>query len=230
MDGEPSAGLNVKKFIAVAGNIGVGKSTLVSLLSERLGWKPFYEPVAENPYLPDFYQDMRSWSFHSQVFFLTHRLLIHKQVIDYPDSAIQDRSVYEDAEVFARNLYHQGHMHERDYKTYRELYRVLTKFLPPPDLVIYLRASDATLLDRIHTRDRDYERDIKTVYLQRLNQFYEQWINEFNLCPVLTVPADDLDYVHHEGHLDLMVEKVQQKLTGKDVVEFGLDEVKKGRG
>lgn len=229
MDGESATGLNVKKFIAVAGNIGVGKSTLVRLLSERLGWKPFYEPVAENPYLPDFYQDMRAWSFHSQVFFLTHRLLIHKQLIDYPDSAIQDRSVYEDAEVFARNLFHQGNMRERDYETYRELYRVLTKFLPPPDLVIYLRASETTLLDRIHARGRDYERQIQTVYLQRLNEFYEAWISDFNLCPVLTVPADDLDYVNHEGHLDLVVDKVQQKLTGKDIVEFAADEVENGR-
>ncbi len=229
MTDETLGGLNAKKFIAVAGNIGVGKSTLVGLISERLGWSPFYEPVAENPYLADFYQDMQAWSFHSQVFFLTHRLLIHKQLIDAPESALQDRSVYEDAEVFARNLYQQGQMRERDYETYRELYQVLTKFLPPPDLVIYLRASVNTLMERIHTRGRDYEREIQAVYLQRLNDLYDQWITEFSLCPVLTVPADDLDYVEHEGHLDLVVEKIRQKLTGKDVVTFDPVEVANGR-
>ncbi|MCK4694072.1 MAG: deoxynucleoside kinase, partial [Anaerolineales bacterium] len=131
----------MKKFVAVSGNIGVGKSTLVELLSSRLGWEPFYEPVGENPYLADFYNDMRTWSFQSQIFFLTRRLRSHRQLLDHPTSAIQDRSVYEDAEVFAYNLHLQKQMAERDYQTYRELYQVLTQFLPPPDLVIYLRAS-----------------------------------------------------------------------------------------
>ena len=128
----------MKKFIAVAGNIGVGKSTLVTLLCERLRWQPFYEPEAENPYLADFYLDMRRWAFHSQIFFLTHRLRAHRQLIDHPTSVIQDRSVYEDAEVFACNLYQQGLISERDYGAYRELYQVLIEFLPPPDLVVYL--------------------------------------------------------------------------------------------
>ena len=128
----------MKKFVAVAGNIGVGKSTLVSKLCESLGWEPFYEPEAENPYLPDFYEKMKRWAFHSQVYFLTHRLRIHQQIIDSPNSVIQDRCVYEDAEIFAQNLYNQGHIRERDFKTYWELYQVLSKFLPPPDLVVYL--------------------------------------------------------------------------------------------
>lgn len=215
----------MKKFVAVAGNIGVGKSTLVSLLCNHLGWQPFFEPVAENPYLADFYRDMRTWAFHSQIFFLTHRLRIHRQLLDHPTSAIQDRSVYEDAEVFALNLYQQGAIQERDYGTYRELYEVLTEFLPPPDLVIYLRASVPTLLARIAQRGRDYEKHITGTYLEQINQLYESWIANFSLCPVLTVPADDLDYVANSGHLQLIVEKVQEKLTGKEVVVFDPEEM-----
>lgn len=215
----------MKKFVAVAGNIGVGKSTLVTLLSERLGWQPFFEPVAENPYLVDFYKDMRTWAFHSQIFFLTHRLRAHRQLLDHPTSVIQDRCVYEDAEVFAHNLYRQDMIQERDYHTYSELYKVLTEFLPPPDLVVYLRASVQTLLDRIAHRGRDYEKRITPDYLDQLNQLYETWIAGFSLCPVLTVPADDLDYVAHTGHLDLIVRKVQDKLTGKEEVIFDPEEV-----
>jgi deoxyadenosine/deoxycytidine kinase len=219
----------MKRFVAVAGNIGVGKSTLVTLLSERLGWQPFYEPVAENPYLADFYENMRAWAFHSQVFFLTRRLRAHRQLLDHPTSAIQDRSVYEDAEVFAHNLYRQGHIDDRDYNAYRELYLVLTDFLPPPDLVIYLRASVPTLMNRIKQRGRDYERRIDPDYLGQLNLLYEEWIARFHLCPVLTVPADDLDYVAHSGHLDLIVEKIQEKLMGKEEVIFAPEEVQNSR-
>ena len=215
----------MRKFIAVAGNIGVGKSTLVELLCQRLGWQPFFEPVAQNPYLPDFYKDMQAWAFHSQIFFLTHRLRIHRQLANYPGSVIQDRSVYEDAEIFARNLYLQGDIGQRDYETYSELYHVLVEFLPPPDLVVYLRASSRTLLQRISHRNRDYERTITDSYLEQLNQLYENWINNFTLCPVLTVPADDLDYVSYPPHLDLIVRKVQEKLTGKEVVVFAPEEV-----
>jgi deoxyadenosine/deoxycytidine kinase len=223
-------GDSVKHFIAVAGNIGVGKSTLVDLLAQRLEWAPFYEPVGENPYLADFYADMTAWSFQSQIFFLTRRLLAHRQLLDHPTSAIQDRSVYEDAEIFAHNLYIQGHMAERDYQTYRDLYQVLTRFLPPPDLVIYLRASVDTLRRRIEQRGREYERQIQTEYLQRLNDLYDAWIENFKLCPILTVPADDLDYVAHGSHLDLIVEKVNEKLAGKEEVIFRAEEVARVNG
>ncbi len=215
----------MKKFVVVAGNIGVGKSTLVGMLSERLGWKPFYEPVRENPYLADFYRDMAAWAFHSQIFFLTNRLRLHRRLLDHPTSVVQDRSVYEDAEIFARNLYRQGWINERDFQTYWDLYQVLVEFLPPPDLVVYLRASVDTLIHRIALRGRDYERAISAEYLQQLNDLYETWIRDFTLCPVLTVPADDLDYVAHPRHLDLIVRKVQEKLSGKEEVVFLPDEV-----
>jgi deoxyadenosine/deoxycytidine kinase len=210
----------LKYFVAVAGNIGVGKSTLTGLLAQQLKWEPFYEAVEDNPYLADFYRDMRRWSFHSQIFFLSRRLRHHRALLDHPNSVVQDRSVYEDAEVFARNLYRQNHMSERDYKSYRELYEVLTLFLPSPDLVVYLRASVSTLQMRITQRGRKFERDISGEYLEQLNELYEEWITNFTLCPVLTVPADDLDFVKNNSHLDLIVSKTMDKLQGKEVVVF----------
>jgi len=215
----------IKKYVAVAGNIGVGKSTLVRLLCNRLSWQPFYEPETENPYLADFYRDMRTWAFQSQVFFLTRRLRAHRQLLDHPTSVIQDRTLYEDAEIFAENLYRQGLMDQRDYRSYNELYQVLMEFLPPPDLVVYLRANVDTLVDRIAHRGRGYEREISREYLQQLNELYEEWLASFGLCPVLTVPADDLDYVERTAHLDLVVRKIQEKLTGKEEVVFKPEEL-----
>lgn len=209
-----------KYFITIAGNIGVGKSTLVRLLAERLGWEPIFEAVTENPYLPDFYQDMRRWSFHSQVFFLARRLRQHHTLLEQPKSAIQDRSVYEDAEIFARNLYRQGNMSQRDWESYYDLYRTLTLLLPPPDLVIYLRASLPTLRRRIAQRGRDYERDISQDYLGRLNELYDEWADNFNLSPVLIVDTNNLDYVQHESHLDLIWERIEARLFGRDFIEL----------
>lgn len=219
-----------KKFVAVAGNIGVGKSTLVQRLSSKLGWAPFFEPVAENPYLADFYDDMRSWAFQSQVFFLTRRLHAHRQLLDHPTSALQDRTVYEDAEVFAFNLYQRNLMAQRDHETYRELYEVLTAFLPAPDLVVYLRASVDTLMQRIQQRGRDYERGIQSEYLEQLNDLYEAWIDGFALCPVLSVPADDLNYATNDQHLDLIASKIKEKLAGKEEVIFADEEVAQVNG
>lgn len=217
----------MKKFVVVAGNIGVGKSTLVGLLSQRMGWQPFYEPEAENPYLADFYQDMRTWAFQSQVFFLSRRLRTHRNLLDHPTSALQDRSVYEDAEIFAENLHIQEMMTDRDYRSYRDLYQVLIEFLPPPDLVVYLRASVPTLMHRIAQRGRGYERDISPDYLQQLNRLYEEWVQRFSLCPVLTVPTDNLNYVTQPTHLDLILCKVEEKLTGKEEVVFTPEELAK---
>jgi deoxyadenosine/deoxycytidine kinase len=179
----------VKGFLAVAGNIGSGKSTLTTRLCRRLGWQPYYEVVDENPYLADFYRDMARWSFPLQVFFLTRRFRHHQEILRAPHPVIQDRTIYEDAEVFARTLYLQGLMDERDYRAYVELFAVMMDFLRPPDLVIYLRAPVSLLVERIGGRDRTYERAISADYLARLNDRYEEWIARFDLCPVLVLDA-----------------------------------------
>ena len=204
--------MNKKYFIAVAGNIGVGKSSLTGLLVEHLGWTPFYEAVDDNPYLADFYQDMRQWSFHSQIFFLSSRLRSHREILNHPQSVVQDRSIYEDAEVFARNLYQRGNMADRDYQVYRRLYQEFIQFLPPPDLIIYLKASVPTLIERIHRRGRDFEQDVSPLYLQQLNELYNAWIDDFTLCPVLTICADNLDFVRFEPHFNHIKEEILNKL------------------
>ncbi|MCL4831191.1 MAG: deoxynucleoside kinase [Caldilineaceae bacterium] len=200
-------------FIAIAGNIGVGKSTLTRLLSQELGWTPFYEAVDDNPYLPDFYADMRRWSFHSQIFFLGRRLRHHRQLVNHPTPAIQDRSVYEDAEIFARNLYTQGQMDARDYAAYRELYTAIIDFLPPPRLIVYLRASLETLTARVQRRGREYEQAIPPDYLARLNDLYEEWISAYQLSPVLVIQTDWLDVVENPEHRGLVVEVVRDALA-----------------
>ncbi len=202
-----------KHFVAIAGNIGVGKSTLTGILAEAFGWKPFYEAVDENPYLADFYTDMQRWSFHSQVFFLSRRLQHHRQLVDHPGSVVQDRSVYEDAEIFARNLFQQGHMSARDYRVYRDLYEGVRAFLPPPDLLIYLKGSVETLLARIALRGRDFERDISADYLEALNRLYDEWIERWDSCPVLIVPADEMDFQHEQDARQLVIEGVRKSLA-----------------
>ena len=203
-------------FVTIAGNIGVGKSTLVTLLSRKLGWEPVFEAVAENPYLADFYDDMNRWSFHSQVFFLTRRLQQHHSLLQQPSAVLQDRSVYEDAEIFARNLYKQGHLSERDWASYFELYQTLAQLLKPPDLVIYLRASTATLRRRIAGRGREYERNIADTYLQDLNRLYDEWAAGFRLSPVLTVDTDNLDYVQYDEHLEQIWSRISDRLHGRE--------------
>ncbi len=201
-----------KFFVAIAGNIGVGKSTLTGILAQAFDWKPFYEAVDENPYLADFYGDMRRWSFHSQVFFLSRRLQHHRQLVDHPGSVVQDRSVYEDAEIFAHNLFEQGQMSERDYRAYRDLYEGIRAFLPPPDLLVYLKGSVGTLVTRIKLRGRDFERDISPDYLDRLNRLYDTWIDRWDSCPVLIVPADDMDFQHDEEARRAIIDGVQESL------------------
>jgi deoxyadenosine/deoxycytidine kinase len=204
--------LALKTYVVIAGNIGAGKSTLVRMMCDQLGWDPYYEPVAENPYLADFYRDMKRWAFNSQVFFLTHRAKSHRALMDSRRSVVQDRSFYEDAEVFARSQHALGHLSERDWRTYRELYKTLTTLLAPPDLVVYLRASVATLRRRIRQRGRSIEADISDDYLERLNGLYEEWINNFAIAPVLVVPSDRLDFVEDSRDLQAIVSTVQRQL------------------
>jgi deoxyadenosine/deoxycytidine kinase len=168
---------------------------------------------------------MPTWAFHSQIFFLSHRLKMHNQLAHMSESVIQDRSVYEDAEIFARNLFLQGHLPERDFQTYCDLYKTLLEFLPAPDLVVYLKASVPILQHRISRRNRDYEKSMPQEYLEQLNLLYERWIQEFAYCPVLTIPADNLDYVARTDHLDLIARKVQEKLTGQELVVFSPEEI-----
>ncbi len=202
----------MKYFVGIAGNIGVGKSTLTGLLSQRLGWEPFFEAVNDNPYLPDFYQDMARWSFHSQVYFLSHRLRHHWQLVERDGSVLQDRTVYEDAEIFARNLYDQGMLDQRDYTSYRDLYEIAVTILPPPDLLVYLQASEPVLEERIRRRGRAYEQAMSPGYLERLNELYEEWAASFALCPVLVIHTDELDYVANPQHLDCIVDSILQSL------------------
>lgn len=210
-----------KYFVTVAGNIGVGKSTLVTRLADYLGWEAVLEAVAENPYLADFYGDMERWSFHSQVFFLSRRLQQHHRLLEQPNSVIQDRSVYEDAEIFARNLYEQGNLSARDWGCYCDLYRTLITLLPPPNLVLYLRASVGTLRRRINQRGRAYEQAIPDDYLGQLNRLYDEWTAGFTLSPVLTVDTDNLDYVQHNEHLEQIWRRVEERLRGRDVLVLG---------
>jgi deoxyadenosine/deoxycytidine kinase len=198
-------------FLVVAGNIGVGKSTLVEGLARRLGWQAAFEPHAENPYLADFYQSMAAWSFHSQTFFLSKRLEQHFRIGLRETSVIQDRSLYEDAEIFARNLFEQGHMSDRDWETYHGLYTTMSMAIPAPDLVIYLRAPVETLLERIAERNRGYEQSIPQDYLERLNDLYDRWAAAFHLCPLASIDARALDWRKDED-LDRVVEVVRSRL------------------
>ena len=201
-----------KYFIAVAGNIGAGKSSLTRLLSERFGWTPFFESVADNPYLGDFYGDMKRWSFNLQVYFLSNRFMSHKAITEGPESVILDRVIYEDAEIFASNLYLIEKMDERDYKNYVELYKVMTAYLRPPDLLIYLRANIDTLLKQISLRGRDFEQGIPREYLEQLNAHYENWTKNYTLGPLLTVESDDLDFVNKKEDLETVVKMISQTL------------------
>ncbi|MBN1486400.1 MAG: deoxynucleoside kinase [Anaerolineae bacterium] len=209
-----------KHLVLVAGNIGAGKTSLAERLGERLGWHTAYESVDNNPYLADFYGNMRAWSFHLQVFFLGHRAEQHQDMANLAKSAIIDRSIYEDAHIFARVLYELGNMTERDYHSYRRLYHLVIAALPKPDLLIYIQAGVPTLIDHIRSRGREIEKDISPEYLATLSRFYDEWLNAFDLCPILTVPGDKLDFVHYPQHLTIIAERVQQKLAGKDEVEF----------
>ena len=189
-------------FVTISGNIGVGKTTLTKLIANEFGWEPFFERVINNPYLDDFYADMQRWSFNLQVYFLSKRFIDQKAIRNRTESCIQDRSIYEDAEIFAYILHKQGFFDQRDYENYRELFYCMTSYLRQPDLVIYLRASTWTLVTRIRKRGRDYEKNISSEYLHELNLAYERWIKQAKKdMNVLVIETDNVDFEQDEEAL-----------------------------
>jgi deoxyadenosine/deoxycytidine kinase len=209
-----------KRMIVLAGNIGTGKTSLTERLGARLDWQTAFESVADNPYLGDFYADMKAWSFHLQIFFLGHRAQQYLELAASPQSAILDRSIYEDAYIFSRALNHMGNLTERDYISYRRIFEMVVSRLPPPDLLIYLKAPVSVLINRIHSRGRAIEGGITSNYLSLLDSFYTEWMDTFDVCPVLTIRTDDLDFVHKTKHLDIVVQRIQEKLAGREEVVF----------
>ncbi len=209
-----------KYIVVVAGNIGAGKTSLTERIGARLGWWTGYESVSDNPYLSDFYGDMRTWSFHLQIFFLGHRAEQYLDAARDPRSAILDRSIYEDAYIFARALHHMGNLSERDFLAYRRLFDIVVQGLPRPGLLVYLKAPVPVLMERIHRRARNIETGITAEYLSLLDTFYDEWLKSFDLCPVLTIRTDDLDYVHQPQHLETVAARIQDKLSGKEVMDL----------
>lgn len=201
------------RYIAIAGNIGAGKSSLTGLLAKHFNWKAFYESVEDNPYLADFYEDMRRWSFNLQIYFLSSRFRHQKKMLNQESSFIQDRTIYEDVEIFARNLYDMDLMSDRDFKNYEALFREMSDYLQPPDLLIYLRAQVPTLVKQIQQRGRDYETSIRIEYLERLNRLYESWIKRYP-HEKLIIDTDDVDFVNSQEDLGKVIELVEQRLFG----------------
>jgi deoxyadenosine/deoxycytidine kinase len=204
---------NKKYFISVAGNIGSGKSSLTQMIAKEFRWKPYYESVQNNPYLPDFYEDMKRWSSQLQVYFLSHRFKTHRHIIESKRSVIQDRSIYEDVEIFARNLYLMGRMEKRDYNNYRNLFYEMVSYLKAPDLIVYLKADMNTLLRQIKQRGRNFEKSIEKDYLARLNRSYATWIKNYNLGKVLTIESDELDFVKNPEHFLMIIESIKKELS-----------------
>ena len=202
------------KHIAIAGNIGAGKTTLCTKLGKSFGWDIHYESTDDNPYLSDFYEDMKRWSFNLQIYFLNSR---YKQILDIqngPKTVIQDRTIYEDAYIFAPNLHNMGLMTTRDYNNYLDLFETMHTQINPPDLLIYLRASIPTLVDHIQSRGRDYEGNMSLDYLKRLNERYENWINGYKLGNLLVINSDDIDFQTNPEHVGDVVNLVQAEIHG----------------
>jgi len=209
-----------KRLVVVAGNIGAGKTSLAERIGARLGWRTDYESVADNPYLPDFYADMRAWSFHLQIYFLGHRADQYLNAARDPRPVILDRSIYEDALIFARALHHMGNLAERDYLAYRKLFDLVVGSLPAPNLLVYLKCPVEVLMARIRRRARNMETGISADYLGLLDTFYDEWLKAFDLCPVLTIRTDDLDYVHQPQALEVVVGRIRERLGGKEELDF----------
>lgn len=218
MSGSPAP--VARRSIAIAGNIGVGKSTLVEFLSRTYGIAPFYEPSEDNPYLPDFYKDMKRWAFHSQIYFLGNKFRIHQELDRMPGVVVLDRTIFEDAEIFATALHEMKQIDERDWQTYCSFYESILNAIRPPDLMIYLRCSMRTLRQRIRLRGREMENNVPLSYLKRLERLYEQWIDSYELGDKLILETDRLDYIHDLVHrLDVM-ERIEAVLPD-DVARRG---------
>lgn len=201
------------KYVAVAGNIGAGKSSLTGLLAQHFGWEAFYESVDDNPYLADFYEDMRRWSFNLQIYFLSSRFRHQKEMLGDDVNLIQDRTIYEDVEIFAKNLHQMSLMSDRDFTNYEALFKEMSYYLRPPDLLVYLRAQVPTLVRQIQQRGRDYENTIRIDYLERLNQLYEEWIDRYP-HEKLIIDTDDLDFVNDEADLGRVIDLIDQRMFG----------------
>lgn len=200
------------KTIAIAGNIGTGKSSLVEFLTRTYGIEPFYEANDKNPYLPDFYTDMRRWAFHSQLYFLSNKFRLHQQLEQVDGVVVLDRTIYEDAEIFATALHKMRKFNGRDWDTYWRFYQVILDAIRPPDLMIYLRCSMRTLRKRIKLRGRTMEQDISLAYLKRLQGLYEQWLKNYNLSEVLVLETDQLDYINDMVDCLEVMERVEELL------------------
>lgn len=202
------------KHVAVAGNIGAGKTTLTEMLSKHYKWIPQFEDVDRNPYLYDFYENMPRWSFNLQIYFLNGRL---NQLLDIQrgsETVIQDRTIYEDAYIFAPNLHEMGLMDQRDYDNYCSFFETLRSMVNPPDLLIYLKASVPTLVAQIQKRGRDYEENIRLDYLKRLNEYYNKWISKYKEGPLLVINVDENKFPEHEEHLGEIISKIDSELFG----------------
>ncbi len=203
-------------YLAIAGNIGVGKTMVCDLVNERLGWDAYYEPVVDNPYLDDFYADMRRYSFHLQVFFLSKRFALQRQLIERGRSAVQDRTIYEDTEIFARILYRRGMMEERDYHNYRDLFAEMVSYLRPPDLILYLRAEPSTVVARIAERGRDMEKGIEESYIRELHESYEAWAENIpRIAPLHTIDTDRVDLKTDRGAQDEFIALLREHAAAK---------------
>ncbi|MBU0528618.1 deoxynucleoside kinase [bacterium] len=203
---------NENPFIGIAGNIGVGKTTFTEIVTEWQGWHPFYESVMDNPYLSDFYGNMKRWSFNLQIYFLHHRFRNHVKMSNLSQGVMQDRTIYEDVEIFAKNLHELGNMDNRDWDNYRNLFKVMISFLRKPDLIIYLKASTDTLLTRIKKRARDYEKTIDPEYLHTLNVSYDKWIASIKDISVLTVDTNNFNIFEDKSELDNIIKQISNLL------------------
>jgi deoxyadenosine/deoxycytidine kinase len=209
-----------KRFLLVAGNIGAGKTTLTDRIAARLGWEAAYESVEDNLFLSDFYANMDKWAFHLQIYFLGNRAEQHLRLASGPNSAIIDRSIYEDAHIFARALHEQGSLTEREYLAYRRVFDLVVDWLPRPDLLLFLDASVDTLMERIYGRGRNMESGITAEYLGLLGRYYEDWVASFDMCPLLRIPADDLNFVNNDRHISIILEAIDKKLAGREDIVF----------